>query len=750
MLSFKKQRRWWLTWKAPAAVLVALLLVATGYSTYLYIEVTQRFDSRRWSIPSRIFSATVPLYPGQQLGLSHVKQLLEERGYQEAIKEPLQAGEYKIGRDTVTAYLREFQFPGRALASQRVDFTFQQSTLVSVKSGRTEIAFLELEPLEVARLFGPDRESRLLVNITQVPTYLVDGVLAIEDHRFYEHRGVDWRAMLRALYTDITAGRVVEGGSTITQQLVKNYFLEPARTFRRKFQEATMAVILEAIYEKQAILEMYLNEIYMGQRGSAAIHGMGEAARYYFGRNVDDLTLSECATLAGMIRAPSIYSPVRNPQAVLDRRNLVLKRMLNLGMIPDLEYEKARGQPLRTATPLLPRNFAPHFVDHVQQQLRELYEEKILASEGLTIYTALHPEMALLADRVLKEELAWLEKDISDHNATLQPSTLQAAILAVQPKTGSILALVGGRNYGPDILDRTQLSRPAGSVIMPLIYLSALDQMTPASWLVDEPRTCEDREADLIPADHDNRYLRRILFRDALEQSSEAATADLAVRVGAERISTTLRSFGLTPPVTAVLPLALGEFPITAMQLARAFCGLDNDGQKPYLLGVKEVVAESGEVQQRRHVEFVAATSAARACLITSILQGAVRRGAPGEVSSAGLEFPLAAQSGFSPEMRDGWYVGYTTDLQIVVWLGYDDHRPLPPAARPAAARLGLRFIHQVRPWIYPQEFPIPPGIAQRLICLQSGQLTTPRCREKRLEVFLEENVPNEYCVLHR
>jgi len=750
MLSFKKQPRWWLTWKAPAAVLVALLLFATGYSSYLYIEVTQRFDSRRWSIPSRIFSATVPLYPGQQLSLSHVKQLLEERGYQEGMREPLQAGEYKIGRDIVTAYLREFQFPGRALPAQRVEFTFQQSTLISMKTGRTETTFLELEPLEVARLFGPDRKSRLLVNITQVPSYLVDGVLAIEDHRFYDHRGVDWRAMLRALYTDITAGRVVQGGSTITQQLVKNYFLEPARTFRRKFQEATMAVILEAIYEKQAILEMYLNEIYMGQRGSVAIHGMGEAARHHFGRNVDDLTLSECATLAGIIRAPSIYSPVRNPQAVLDRRNLVLKRMLNLGMISDLEYEKARGEPLRSATTLLPGNFAPYFVDHVQQQLRDLYEEKVLASEGLTIYTALHPEIALLSDRVLKEELAWLEKEISDHNGTLRPGVLQAAILAVQPKTGSILALVGGRSYGADTLDRTQMNRPAGSVIMPLIYLSALDQFTPASWLADEPRTYGDHGADLIPRNHDNRYHGRILFRDALERSLYAATADLAVRVGGEKVSATLRSFGLTAPATAVLPLALGDFPLTVMQLARAFCALDNDGQKPYLLGVKEVVAESGEVQQRRHIEFAAATSAAKACLITNILQGAMRQGAPGKVSSAGLNFPFAAQSGFSPEMRDGWYVGYTSDLLVVVWLGYDDHRPLPPPAQPSAARLGLRFIHQVRPWIYPQEFTIPPGIVQRLICLQSGQLTTMRCREKRLEVFLEEHVPDEYCVLHR
>ena len=746
MLSFKTKThsRWFLTWRAPAAALVGLSLLLVGYFCYLYFEVTQRFELRRWSIPSRVFSATVPLYPGQQLSIANLKQLLEERRYKEAIKEPLQAGEYKIGRDSVTVYLREFQFPGRALPAQRVEFAFQQSTLVRVKTGQAETAFLELEPLEIARLFGPDRKSRLLINIKQVPAYLIDGVLAIEDHRFYDHRGVDWWGMLRAFYTDLTAGRVVQGGSTITQQLVKNYFLEPDRTLKRKFQEASMAVVLEAIYEKQAILEMYMNEIYMGQRGSVAVHGMGEAARYYFGRNVEDLTLSEGAALAGLIRAPNIYSPLRNPQAALDRRNLVLKRMLELGMIPALEYEKARGEPLRTAAPSLPRNVAPHFVDYVQQQLHDLYAEKVLESEGLTIYTALHPEIALVADRVLKEELAWLEREISDQNSTAMPGALQAAVLAVQPKTGAILALVSGRDYGADTPNRALASRPAGSAIMPLVYLSALDQFSPVSWLDDAQLTYTDHGMERILRNQDGRYRGPVMFRDALEQSLKAATVDLAVQLGGDKITATLRSFGMEAPPESVFALALGDFPVTVLGLAGTYSALDNDGQKPYLLGVKEVVTESGEVQQRRHVEFVSATSPAKAYLITSILQGATRK-----VRNHGMSFPFAAHSGMSPEGLDGWFIGYTTDFLMVVWLGYDDNRPLPLPVSQGAAQIWLRLIHQIRPWIQPQEFRVPPGIAQRLICAGSGQLATNRCREKRLEVFLEQNVPKEYCSLH-
>jgi penicillin-binding protein 1B len=264
----RSERHWRRFLRRSTSILVALIFpcLLAGYFFSLYVEVKQRFEARRWSIPSRVFSATVPLYPGISLSVFQLKRILEERRYKEAIREPLQAGEYKLGRDTLVAYLREFRFPAHVLPAQRVEFSFKQNTLVAIKSGQSEMAFLELEPLEIVRLFGPERKSRLLINIKQVPTYLIDGVLAIEDHRFHEHGGVDWWGTMRALYTDIIARRVIQGGSTITQQLVKNYFLEPERTFKRKLQEASMAVLLEALYKKDAILEMYLNEIYMGQK----------------------------------------------------------------------------------------------------------------------------------------------------------------------------------------------------------------------------------------------------------------------------------------------------------------------------------------------------------------------------------------------------------------------------------------------------------------------------------------------------
>jgi penicillin-binding protein 1B len=298
-------------------------------------------------------------------------------------------------------------------------------------------------------------------------------------------------------------------------------------------------------------------------------------------------------------------------------------------------------------------------------------------------------------------------------------------------------------------LNRAHGKRLPGSAIMPFVYLSALDQYTPTSWLNDEPATYTDNGTSWTPRNLDDRYRGRIMLRDALEQSLNAATADLATRVGAQMIAATFRRLGLDAPSGSALTLALGDFPVTALALAGAYAALDNDGQKPYLLGVKEVVAENGEIQERRHVEFLPVTSPAKAYLITNILERAVKNGATSQVKNLVEHLPFAAQPGISVDGRDSWFIGYTTDLLTVIWVGYDDSRPLSPHASQVAARIWLRFINQVRPWLQPQEFRMPPEISQRLICLESGQLAASRCREKRLEVFLDQHVPRDYCTLH-
>lgn len=731
-------------------------LFAASFSYYLYNEVKNRFSSRRWSVPARVFSGSIPIYAGQALSLSQLRHVLEERRYKEASKEPVSAGEYRAAGNSLVVSLRDFQFPGHFMPSQRVQFDFQQNKIARIRGPRGDLTFLELEPLEIARLFGPTRESRMLINITQVPQPLIDAIVGIEDHRFFEHSGFDFFGILRAMLADFRARRVVQGGSTITQQLVKNYFLESERSLKRKGLELSMALIMEFLYEKNEILEMYLNEIYMGQRGSVSIHGMGEAARYYFGKNIEDLSLSEAAALAGIIRGPNNYSPVTHPEAALERRNLVLKRMLDLRKISPADYDTARLEALKLADSSLTAGLAPYFLDYVRKQAQELYAPEALASEGLNIYTTLQPEMAIAAEAAVRDGLSELEKEIPHEKApaaeegTTQDNRLQAVLIALQPKTGSIYALVGGRSYAESSFNRAlQAHRQPGSALKPFVFLSALDAFKLCDSLADQPISYETDDSSWVPRNFDNKYRGKVSFREALEQSLNAATVNLAVQTGLDKVIETLRNFGIESHLEPVPSLALGSFEVTPLELATAYAVLDNDGQKPFLLSLKEIVTENGEVQERRSVDFSSVTTPEKAFLVTNLLEGVVEKGTAKSLKRFGIDFKCAGKTGTTSDFRDSWFAGFTTDLLVLIWVGYDDNRPTHLSGAQGAARIWARYLNLVRPWIHPQNFRIPPGVVQRIICTESGRQSTIRCRDQKLEYFLSENVVNESCTYH-
>ncbi len=738
-------------WKTLAGVVCLLVLSVSAYFAYLVIEVKHRFSARKWSIPSRVFSAAVPIYPGQSISFSQLKQMFENRRYRESAREPLLAGEFKTGQGRLTVQLREFQFPGHSFPAQRVQFEFRQNSLWRMTGAQGDLEFLELEPVEIARLFGPARESRLLINIKQAPASLVEGILAIEDHRFYQHGGVDWWGIARALWADLMAGRVVQGGSTITQQLVKNYFLEPERSIKRKLQELCMALVLEALYKKREILEMYMNEIYLGQRGSIAIHGMGEAAKYFFGRNVEDLTLAESATLAGIIRAPNNYSPFHEPEACRERRNTVLKRMLDLGKIDPQEYEKARWEPLGLAANSLALSTGLYFVDYVRRQLQELYAPEVLESQGLNIYTTLHPEMALAAELAINEVMDELEKKVRKGTSENPDRNLQVALVAVQPKTGAVLTLVGGRDYRESNFNRALLAyRQPGSAIKPFVFLSALDQYTPVTRLQDEPAAYLVDGHKWVPHNYDNKYHGSVTVRAALEESLNAATVQLAMGLGLDKVIETLRNLGIHSTLQPFPSIALGAFELSPVELTAAYSVLGNDGQKAYLLSLKEVVNEKGEIEERRHMDLETVTSPAKAYVITNLLEGVMDRGTGKAIRRMGIEFPCAGKTGTTSDYRDSWFAGYTTDLVAVVWVGYDDNHPTGLTGAEGAGRVWARFIQRVLPWISPQQFRVPPGVTQRIVCSESGQLATNACTQRRLEVFLNESTPEGLCTIHR
>ena len=748
--SVRHSRRHFPWWSYLFLFCICLLLIGAGYFVYFSIAIQERFASRKWSIPARVFSASTLIYPGQTLSLARTQEMLERRSYQQATGRELRAGEYQPGANKLAVHLRDFHFPGKEIPSQKVLLRFQQDKIAAIDGPHGPLPFLELEPLDMARLFGAKRESRLLISIKQAPDYLVNAVIAIEDHRFYEHPGVDWWGISRALWADLRAGGIVQGGSTITQQLVKNYFLKPERTLKRKAVEASMALILESSYSKDEILEMYLNEIYLGQRGSAAIHGMGEAARYYFGCNVEDLALPEAATLAGMIRAPNTYFPYRHEQACKDRRNAVLKRMLELGMITPRNFETASSMPLRVAENPLPLKVAPYQVDTVRQQLQELYDPGVLEEEGLTIYTTLHPEVAQAAEKAVKEGLEQLEAERPRLKSGSPGGPLQAVLLVVQPKTGAVLALVGGRDYETSSFNRALYAhRQPGSAIKPLVYLAALDQFSTVSWLTDEPRTYRVSGQQWSPRNYDGRYRGRVMLRQALEQSLNAATLQLALDVGLDRIIGTARQMGIQSPMQPVPSLALGAFEVTPLELARAYATLDNEGQQPFLLTVKQVVAANGTVQQQRHMDLTSVTPASKAYIINSLLEGVMQRGTARNARAMGIDFPCAGKTGTTSNYQDSWFVGYTADLLALVWLGFDDNTGTGLTGASGALRIWVRFMNLIRPWIHPQPFRMPPGVVERYICPESGLLATPYCPQRQIEPFLSDNVVTQVCDIH-
>ncbi|HAA03541.1 MAG TPA: hypothetical protein DCE18_09245 [Syntrophobacteraceae bacterium] len=737
-------------WRYLALLTIGLGIICTSYFYYFSREIQNSFVSRKWSVPARVFSAATSIYPGQSISMITLEELLIKRSYRPTTSKDLHAGEYRRGNNSIAAHLREFHFPGKEIPAQQVVFQFTRDRLISLEGPQGSLPLLELEPLDLARLFGSNRESRLLINIEQVPRYLVDAVTAIEDHRFFEHRGVDWWGILRALWTDLRTRSIAQGGSTITQQLVKNHFLTAERTIRRKVVEAAMALVLEASYSKDEILEMYLNEIYLGQRGSVAIHGVGEAARYYFGRNVEDLTLSEAATLAGMIQRPNAFSPFRHVPACQDRRNAVLKRMLELDLLPASAYEEARLSPIKVPSEVLPVKMAPYFVDTVRQQLQELYAPQVLEREGLTIYTTLHAEIADAAEKAIHEGLQQLEREHPKMAEATENTPLQALMIVLQPKTGAVLALVGGRDYDASTFNRALYAqRQPGSVIKPFVYLAGLDQYTPISLLTDAPTTYDSNGQSWSPHNYDQRYRGPVTVRQALEESLNVPTVQLAMNVGLPKVIGVLRSLGIQSPLLPVPSLALGAFEVTPLELARAFATLDNEGQQPYLLTVKAVISDSGETQQARHMDLTSVTSAAKAYIITTMLEGVMQRGTAKSARSLGIDFPCAGKTGTTSDYVDSWFVGYTSDLLALVWVGCDERVSTGLTGANGALKIWARFCGLIRPWMHPQPFKIPPGIVQRLVCTDSGMLATAGCARKQIESFLSDRVPDTSCELH-
>ncbi|MFZ5564381.1 MAG: PBP1A family penicillin-binding protein [Thermodesulfobacteriota bacterium] len=738
---------------AAGAALVMTVLVSAGWCWYLSGHIEKRFSGRRWDIPSTIYSDTTLLFPGRQAGAAFLYGKLKALEYRETKSRPVEKGEFRRTAAGIEIYLKDLSLPNNTRTGFPVAVDIEQGLIRDIRRTDTgeALALVELEPEIIMQFFGKDRELRRIVSFREIPAHLVYAVMAAEDNRFYSHFGVDPVGILRALVTNVRHGAIRQGGSTLTQQLAKNYFLTPDRTLRRKIHELLIALTLEMQYSKDEILEIYLNEIYLGQKGSASINGVGQAADFYFDRKVEDLTLAESAVIAGIIKAPNLYSPYTHPDRCKERRDQVLQVMFKKQWITEDQLDEALALPVRTAAFVKYDRRAPYFLDYVSQQLSELYPEATLSSMGFSICTTLDTGVQAAAEKALENGLTRLEKAMPALRRADPEKRIQGAIVVLQPRTGNILAMVGGRDYTKSQFNRiTQSRRQPGSCFKPLVVAALLDQFKPSDLLANRETRYMVNNKPWTPKNFGEIPDENLSVRDMLRLSCNRAAVDMAVRGGLDTVAAQVRRFGFSTPMSPYPSMALGAFEVIPLELARAYCAFAADGILPFPLSVKDVADENGELLVRRHMDIHAVIPPARAFLVTSMLESVVTDGTAGSLKDMGIDFPLAGKTGTTNEYRDAWFIGYTPDFLALVWVGFDNGDSVFSTGSGAALPIFADLVKSMPEYVSGSRFTMPPGVVKEKVCRESGELAVfLSCPEPYEEYFLEENRPTVKCHIH-
>ena len=766
---------WWGTpWSRrvilAAGAVAAGLIVAVGY---YYVVLGQQIDARlngeRDRVLPRVFARPLELYPGQAVSVRQLFDRLNDLGYVQKSRAE-NPGEFASGEEVVTLVPR-----GGTHRNRPVRATFRRmrqrnskqkpavraaedvtGPITRLEVGGKPTARVTLESPLLTTLIKASRQKRRQVPLAAIPTRMVQAVLAIEDRRFYSHPGIDPIAIVGAAMTNVFGDKpYLSGASTLTQQLVKNFFLTPEKSLRRKLLEQFMALILERRASKDEILELYLNEVYLGQRGSFAIHGVAEAARLIFGKDVGNLTLAEAATIAGMIQSPPALSPFNSPQRARDRRNVVLQAMVDADYISADAATRATHEPMMVVARALDAE-APHFVDAVGDTLAEKYGQLTAGTQGLDVYTTLDLHLQRVAEDAVRDGLKRVDTALSRRRRKVGPA--QAALIAVDPHTGDILAMVGGRSYNQSQYNRAvQARRQPGSVFKPFVYLAAFEDaaehgrtdLTPASIVLDEPTTFLDGEKEWAPTNYENEYDGPITFRRALAMSRNIATVKVAEQVGFDRVAALWKLVGAGTPPQAYPSIALGVFEATPYEVAQAYTLFPNQG----------VVRELRMLLQVTHGKDTLRMPAGKArtvarpdatFLVTNMMRSVINEGTAASVRAAGLKADVAGKTGTTNDLRDAWFVGFTRDLLTVVWVGLDENQGLGLSGAQAALPIWTTFMLRALAGERETPFPVPENVSFANVDHDTGDLPTPYCPRVLNEAFLAGTEPTRVCELHR
>jgi penicillin-binding protein 1B len=746
-------------------------LFAAGPLTYEYVlyyeslehEVTARFSGQHWTLPSLLYSDSTMLYPGERLDDVGFFQRLARLNYHRVNPGEVRIrGEYSFDRNSgiLTLFLHGFRYPYTDFAGELVRLKISPvQTIESIEDVATHKPeySIDLEPELLGAIFHGNWEQRRLVPLSDIPPAFVDAVLAAEDHRFYAHHGIDLARTARAAWVDLTARHVLQGGSTLTQQLMKNFFLTSKRDWHRKLTEALMAYIAEQRYRKDEILELYLNDIYLGQHGQEGIYGVWEASQFYFSREPRDLTLAQMATIAGMIRSPNRFNPFRHVESAQVRRNEVLAAMLQDGYISKPAYDESVTEPLRTREPYTETNDAPYFVDYVKHELAERYPPSVLTGEGLRIFTTLDVHMEKQAEQAIESNLLNLEEKHPSLRRKEKSQQLQSCLVAIEPQTGKIRAMDGGRDYRQSQFNRvTQSHRQPGSAFKPITYLAALEgtfegsngQFLPTSYIDDKPFTWQFGATSWTPKNYKDRYFGRVTLEFALEESLNAATLRLADAVGLDRVLAMATKLGFSdlPPYPSVV---LGSVEVEPVKLAAMYAILANEGMEVQPYAVTAVVNANGEVIEGHELKADQVLAPEVAYTMDYMLEQVIKHGTGFGVRKAGFLRPAAGKTGTTNDSVDAWFVGFTPNLLAAVWTGFDQKEALGLTGAEASLPAWTNFMKAAAESRPEGDFPAPSDVVRVRVDPLTGYLASPYCPVTMEGLFPRAIAPSEVCPFH-
>lgn len=671
---------WNIFWLLVLITLVLGILVGITYVVDLDGKVTSKFEGKRWELPARVFARPLEMFKGKQLNADHLEQELTQLLHYRRVDDPKDLGEFSRKGNSFSIRTRGFQFADDIEPSRFINLTIKRGKIRSLSNVKSDkpISLMRLEPSLIGNFYPKHNEDRVLVRLKDVPPRLIKGLLAVEDKKFYSHWGVNPASVMRAMVANIKAGHTIQGGSTITQQLVKNYYLNNEKTWERKLKEAVMAVLLEFHYSKDEILETYLNEIYLGQDGNRAIHGVGLASQFYFNRPLKEIKTHEIAMLIGLAKGASYYNPRRNPKIALARRNLVLDQMVIGGAISQEQADKSKQMPLGVGK-VKPSGVSPFpaYLELVRKQLKRDYREEDLRSEGMLIFTSMDPILQLLSEGVLRKRVRKLER-----SQRIRKGRLNGAMVVSTVQGGEILAVVGGRDARYAGYNRAlDAKRQIGSLVKPAVYLAALEKkhrFTLATRLSDGNVTVRlGRGKYWRPRNYDHRDRGTILLRDALILSRNTPTVRIGVKLGIDKVVDKIHALGVKSKVPEFPSILLGALELSPMEVQQMYQTIAAGGQYSPLKAIRSVMNSQGETLSRYPITVEQVASPAATYLVGHVMHEITVKGTAKALSGILPSYKkVAGKTGTTNNKRDSWFAGFSGEHVVSVWVGRDDNKP--------------------------------------------------------------------------